>query len=52
MSLFIGELAFDDPTLTSGMKIGVLAGNFLSAVTGYLVLLLAGPRRRVALARH
>jgi Na+:H+ antiporter, NhaA family len=52
MSLFIGGLAFDDPAFTSGMKIGVLAGSFLSAVTGYFVLLLAGPRRRVALARQ
>lgn len=51
MSLFIGGLAFDDPALTSGMKIGVLAGSFLSAVTGYLVLLLAGPKRRAVLAR-
>ncbi len=51
MSLFIGGLAFDDPALTSGMKTGVLAGSFLSAATGFLVLLLAGPRGRVALTR-
>jgi NhaA family Na+:H+ antiporter len=52
MSLFIGGLAFDDPSLASGMKIGVLAGSFASAVTGYLLLALAGPRPRRAVARQ
>ena len=35
MSLFIGALAFDD---NDAVKIGVLAGSFLSAVFGFLVL--------------
>ncbi|MEY2928193.1 MAG: Na+/H+ antiporter NhaA [Pseudomonadota bacterium] len=38
MSLFIGTLAFDTPTLTDQVKIGVLAGSILSAVAGYTVL--------------
>jgi NhaA family Na+:H+ antiporter len=46
MSLFIGGLAFDDPTLTSAVKVGVLAGSILSAVVGYLVFVAAAPRSR------
>jgi Na+:H+ antiporter, NhaA family len=38
MSLFIGALAFPDPLLVEGVKIGVLAGSALSAVAGYMVL--------------
>jgi NhaA family Na+:H+ antiporter len=44
MSLFIGGLAFADPALLTSMKVGVLGGSVLSAVTGYLVLALAKPR--------
>ena len=40
MSLFVGNLAFYDyPDDMSGVKIGVLAGSFLSAIVGYLLLL-------------
>jgi NhaA family Na+:H+ antiporter len=38
MSLFIGLLAFTDPALQDQVKIGVLAGSFLSAVTGATIL--------------
>ena len=41
MSLFIGGLAFADPALADRVKIGVLGGSLLSAITGYLVLRLA-----------
>lgn len=41
MSLFIGGLAFDDPALGSAVKIGVLGGSVLSALAGYLLLLVA-----------
>lgn len=41
MSLFIGALAFADPALIDSVKIGVMAGSFLSAVAGVLVLRLA-----------
>jgi NhaA family Na+:H+ antiporter len=44
MSLFIGGLAFpDSPELIDEVKIGVLAGSILSAVTGFLVLRFARP---------
>jgi NhaA family Na+:H+ antiporter len=38
MSLFIGGLAFRDPLLDDAVKIGVLAGSLLSALSGYLLL--------------
>jgi Na+:H+ antiporter, NhaA family len=38
MSLFIGGLAFDDPALSDGVKIGVLTGSVMSALAGWLVL--------------
>ncbi|HEX8224131.1 MAG TPA: Na+/H+ antiporter NhaA, partial [Allosphingosinicella sp.] len=42
MSLFIGALAFpEDPARVEDAKLGILAGSFLSALGGYLVLRLA-----------
>jgi len=42
MSLFVGNLAFADYSNNlDGVKIGVLAGSFLSALVGYFVLLFA-----------
>jgi NhaA family Na+:H+ antiporter len=38
MSLFIGSLAFPDPTLMDDVKIGVLMGSVVSACAGYLLL--------------
>ena len=38
MSLFIGTLAFDDPTQAADVRLGVLCGSLLSATAGYLVL--------------
>jgi len=44
MSLFIGGLAFPGrPELVEEAKIGILAGSFLSAIVGYLVLRFAPP---------
>jgi NhaA family Na+:H+ antiporter len=49
MSLFIGVLAFpgaiDSPQQIE-VKLGVLAGSFLSAVIGAAVLAIAGRRRK------
>jgi NhaA family Na+:H+ antiporter len=48
MSLFIGSLAFEglDPKYLMTDRIGILAGSFLSAVVGYLVLFRAGKSRQ------
>jgi NhaA family Na+:H+ antiporter len=45
MSLFIGSLSFADPALMNEVRLGVLTGSILSAVTGYIVLRLAPGRR-------
>ncbi len=47
MSLFIGALAFPgDPARVEEAKLGILAGSFLSAIGGFLVLRLAPPHPR------
>lgn len=38
MSLFIGDLAFNDPASLEIVKQAVLAGSVFSAVTGYIIL--------------
>jgi NhaA family Na+:H+ antiporter len=45
MSLFIGTLAFDDPTLAEHVRLGVLAGSVASALWGYAVLRMASGRQ-------
>ncbi|MSO69404.1 MAG: Na+/H+ antiporter NhaA [Alphaproteobacteria bacterium] len=42
MSLFIGGLAFEPGTHESDVRIGVLMGSIVSAVTGYVLLRAAG----------
>lgn len=41
MSLFIGTLAFTDIAFAAPIRLGVMSGSFLSAVSGITVLLLA-----------
>jgi NhaA family Na+:H+ antiporter len=38
MSLFIGNLAFPDPSRASEVRLGVLGGSILSAVLGFVIL--------------
>jgi len=46
MSLFVGNLAFADYTNNlDGVKIGVLAGSFLSAVVGYFMLVIVSKKK-------
>jgi NhaA family Na+:H+ antiporter len=45
MSLFIGGLAFGDPGLSDGVKIGVLMGSIVSAIAGWAVLRFLSPSR-------
>ncbi|MDO6415929.1 Na+/H+ antiporter NhaA [Sphingomonas sp. BIUV-7] len=43
MSLFVGGLAFGDGAMLDEVKLGVLAGSFLSAIAGFLILRFARP---------
>jgi len=45
MSLFIGTLAFQDPSFAAPVRLGVLGGSTLSAVAGYLLMRKASPRQ-------
>jgi len=38
MSLFIGTLAFDDPSAAAPVRLGVIVGSLLSGIVGYVVL--------------
>ena len=38
MSLFIGSLAFSDPALNDGVRLGVLTGSIMSGLLGALIL--------------
>lgn len=42
MSLFLGTLAFEDPSQAAPLRVGVLTGSLISALGGYLVLRFAG----------
>ena len=42
MSLFIGTLAFEDIEHVAAVRLGVLSGSLLSALGGYLLLLVTG----------
>ena len=51
MSLFIGTLAFTDPAQAAQVRIGVLAGSFLSAIVGALVLYISLMERQTTGSR-
>lgn len=44
MSLFVGALAFPDPSLATPVRLGVYAGSIFSAVIGLAILALALPK--------
>jgi NhaA family Na+:H+ antiporter len=48
MSLFIGDLAFDDPVFGAEVKIGVLFGSLLAAILGAAILYLSGTKKEAA----
>lgn len=41
MSLFIGGLSFGDPVLMNAVRLGVLGGSVISALLGFVVLMIA-----------
>jgi Na+:H+ antiporter, NhaA family len=51
MSLFIGTLAFTDPSLATPVRLGVLSGSILSAIAGVIVLLLTTGKEAPAPAK-
>jgi NhaA family Na+:H+ antiporter len=50
VSLFITELAFDDPTVTTDAKLGVLAASILSALVGSALVLSRSLKRNARLS--
>ena len=44
MSLFVGELAFEDPDTIAASKIGILGASVIAGVVGYLLLRTLGGR--------
>ncbi|MEP3345561.1 MAG: Na+/H+ antiporter NhaA [Litoreibacter sp.] len=44
MSLFIGNLSFEDPAMMNQVRLGVLSGSVLSAILGYTALMIASAR--------
>lgn len=50
MSLFVGALAFDDPTLATPVRLGVYAGSIFSALMGLLILACSLPKLASATA--
>jgi len=44
MSLFIGSLAFADPSFAAPVRLGVLGGSLLSAICGFVLLKLVLPK--------
>lgn len=52
MSLFIGTLAFEDPSYAATVRLGVLTGSLISGVIGYVCLrFLSGAPTTAAVAR-
>jgi NhaA family Na+:H+ antiporter len=47
VSLFIADLAFDDPALVERAKVGIFLGSVTSGILGALLLSLVSRRRRV-----
>ncbi len=48
MSLFIGGLSFEDQTTMNLVRLGVLSGSVIAAVSGYFILSMASRRQPVA----
>ena len=48
MSLFIGSLAFADPSFAAPVRLGVLGGSLLSAICGFLLLKAVLPKAAAA----
>ena len=50
VSLFIADLAYDDPALTETAKVGIFAGSLLAGIIGAALMTLAGRRSGAGIA--
>jgi NhaA family Na+:H+ antiporter len=48
MSLFIGGLAFADPEMQTTVRLGVLTGSFISAITAYIIYIMPSNKGNAA----
>jgi len=46
MSLFIGTLAFDDPSVNAQVRLSILIASACSAILGFVVLYLSGNKKK------
>jgi NhaA family Na+:H+ antiporter len=51
VSLFIADLAYNDPSLTEVAKVGIFAGSLLAGVIGAALMIVAGRRPGVDATR-
>jgi NhaA family Na+:H+ antiporter len=51
VSLFISELAFDDPRVTTDAKLGVLAASIISAILGSALIVTRSVKRKPGMSR-
>jgi NhaA family Na+:H+ antiporter len=44
VSLFISDLAYDDPSMTEIAKVGIFAGSLVAGIIGAALMVIAGRR--------
>ncbi|WP_027512788.1 Na+/H+ antiporter NhaA [Rhizobium sullae] len=49
MSLFVGQLAFEDQAIQDRAKLGILIGSCVSGIAGYLMLRFSSRRARISI---
>nr|WP_281029306.1 Na+/H+ antiporter NhaA [Rhizobium sullae] len=49
MSLFVGQLAFEDQAIQDRAELGILIGSCVSGIAGYLMLRFSSRRARISI---